>query len=89
MPRLSSLGDTTGLPGLAIDGDGLYRLSWPQGRPEEVSLAVGLFEALLDDLNAGRRAINVLGVIARALGGLLPSAPDNATGEPTQPVDTP
>lgn len=85
--RLSSLGDTTGLPGLSIDGDGLYGLSWPQGRPEEVTLTVALFEDLLAELNMGRRAINVLGVIARALTGLVPSAPDNVTGVPTQPVD--
>lgn len=80
---LRSLGSTAGEPAIEEDGEGLLRLSWPLGRPEGVELATALLEDLVEQLNGGRRAINVLMVIAQALGGLVPSPPDNSTGAPT------
>ncbi len=76
-------------PSVTVDGDGLLVLSWPLGRPGMVEVEASVLEDLVGRANVGQRALTVLGVIAQALSGLVPSSPDNATGEPIQPVDTP
>lgn len=85
---LRSLDDTSGEPQVRIDAEGLRTVSWPSGRPAEVTLTVDLFEALLDEANTGRRALNALLRVVEAIGAL-GSPPDNLTGEPIPQVDTP
>lgn len=59
-----------GPPVVDVDGDGFYAVTWPQGRPETFDIAADLFDVIVGDLNAGRRAINALGAVAEALATL-------------------
>jgi hypothetical protein len=63
-------GQPGGPPEVTIDAAGLLEVRWPMGRPARVDLATVVFEQLVDDVNGGRRALNVLGEVAAALAKL-------------------
>jgi hypothetical protein len=71
---VAALDDLAGQPGgppvLTVDAAGLLEVRWPMGRPARVDMATVVFEQLIDDANAGRRALNVLGDVAAALAKL-------------------
>lgn len=70
MASLDELGQAGGPPTVAIGDAGLLDVRWPLGRPARFEVATSVFEQLVDDANAGRRALNVLGEVATALGKL-------------------
>ena len=53
--------------------DNRYVIEWPYGRPQQFAITADLFEAMITEINDGKRAVFALARIADALRDVLPT----------------